>query len=118
MKAARLNTQTFRFEIQEAEVPQITDDEVLINIKAAAINHHELWTLKEKSISKDSSLIMGSDGAGIVAAVGKSVTGLQLGDKVISNPSLSWGDNPRVQGPDFEILGGLPSGHFCRVYCY
>jgi D-arabinose 1-dehydrogenase-like Zn-dependent alcohol dehydrogenase len=47
MKAARLNKQTFRFEIAEVDMPAIAEDEVLINIQTAAINHHELWTLKE-----------------------------------------------------------------------
>jgi NADPH:quinone reductase-like Zn-dependent oxidoreductase len=59
MKVARLNKHTFQFEIVEVEMPQVADEEVLINIKAVAINHHELWTLKEKSISESSSLIMG-----------------------------------------------------------
>jgi NADPH:quinone reductase-like Zn-dependent oxidoreductase len=49
-----------------------------------------------------------------VAAVGKSVTGFQLGDQVMINPSLNWGSSARVQGPDFEILGDYRQGTFAE----
>ena len=114
MKAARIDKQTFRFEIEEVKVPGIEDEEVLVNLKAAAINHHELWTLKEKSISADSNGILGSDGAGVVAGAGKSVIGWQTGDKVVINPSLNWGKNDRVQGPAYEILGDSRQGTFAE----
>jgi zinc-binding alcohol dehydrogenase/oxidoreductase len=114
MKAAHLNPDTFRFQTDEVAMPSKGDDEVLIQVKAASINHHELWTLKEKPALENQSRILGSDGAGIIAGAGSAVSNFKAGDKVIINPSINWGTNPRVQGPRFEILGDARQGTFAE----
>lgn len=114
MKAAILNTQTFKFEIEQCDVPYAGEDEVLVKIKAVSINHHELWTLKERSVPENPGGIIGSDGAGVVAATSPSVNSLKAGDRVMINPSLYWGGNPRSQGTEFEILGDRRQGTFAE----
>lgn len=114
MKVAELNSGTYMFEINKKPVPLAKDNEVLINIKAASINHHELWTVKEKGLTERSSTVLGSDGAGIITQVGKSVSHLRTGDRVVINPSLNWGKNMRAQASDYEILGDFRQGTFAE----
>ncbi len=50
-------------------------------------------------------IILGSDGAGVVHAIGEGVDEIWLNKSVMINPSLNWGGNPRAQQQDFRILG-------------
>jgi NADPH:quinone reductase-like Zn-dependent oxidoreductase len=58
--------------------------------------------------------VPGSDGAGVVRALGSGVGGISQGDEVIIQPGIDWGDDPRVLGPDFKILGGPDDGTFAE----
>jgi len=114
MKAIVLNQNTYKLELKDVENPIISHTDVLIKIKAVSINHHELWTLKEKALKSDSNIILGSDGSGIIMKVGTNVNDLKEGDEVIINPSLNWGSNDKVQGKDYEILGFPKQGTFAE----
>jgi NADPH:quinone reductase-like Zn-dependent oxidoreductase len=64
-------------------------DSVRVRIKAAAINRLDLWVLGGiPGVKIQPGWILGSDGAGIVDAVGDSVQGISPGDHVILNPGL------------------------------
>lgn len=112
MKAIVLNQKTYELETKDVDQPLLSHSNVLIKLKASALNHHELWTLKEKDLKSDSEVIMGSDGAGIIEEVGANVSHLKKGDEVIINPSINWGENDRVHGPNYEILGFPTQGTF------
>ncbi|MDB6169899.1 MAG: Alcohol dehydrogenase zinc-binding domain protein, partial [Verrucomicrobia bacterium] len=79
--------------------------EAVVAIRAAALNHRDLWIKLGQYAGLKWPCIPGSDGAGVVTAVGTGVDRAWIGREVIINPSLDWGDNPDVQGPDFSILG-------------
>ena len=114
MKAIVLNQKTYKLETKDVDQPVLSHTDVLIKLKASAINHHELWTLKEKNLKSDSDIIMGSDGAGIIEEVGAGVNHLKKEDKVIINPSINWGANDRVQEQNYEILGFPKQGTFAE----
>jgi len=114
MKAIVLNQKTYKLEIKDVDKPVVSHFDVLIKLKAASINHHELWTLKEKKLRSDSNIILGSDGSGIVMNIGTDVNGLKKGDEVIVNPSLNWGTNNKVHGENYEILGFPKHGTFAE----
>ncbi|MCG9972773.1 zinc-binding dehydrogenase [Christiangramia crocea] len=114
MKAIVLNQETYKLEISDVEPPKVSDSNVLIKLKAASINHHELWSLKEKDLKSNSNIIIGSDGAGIVREVGSLVKTFKTGDEVIINPSINWGSNERAQGPNYQILGFPGQGTFAE----
>jgi NADPH:quinone reductase-like Zn-dependent oxidoreductase len=114
MKALILNQNTYQFEVRQIDKPQVFNFHVLIRIKAAAINHHELWTIREKELKSDSDIIPGSDGAGIIEEVGDDVKHFSVGDEVIINPSINWGTNDRVHSREFEILGFPTRGTFSQ----
>lgn len=114
MKAIVLNQKTYKLETKDVNQPILSHSNVLIKLKAAALNHHELWSLKEKRLKSASDIIMGSDGAGIIENVGKGVNHLKIGEEVIINPSINWGENDNVQGHNYEILGFPKQGTFAR----
>lgn len=114
MKAAVLNPSTCIFNIKEVSIPVLSDSDVLVQLKAAALNHHELWSLQEKDLKSESDIIMGSDGAGVIVSVGSAIDKSIIGDEVVINPSINWGSNKNVQGADYEILGFPTQGTFAE----
>ena len=62
---------------------------VLLAVHAAALNRLDLWVLAGWSgLRLKLPHIMGSDGAGVVAAVGEGVTRFAVGDRVAVNPTI------------------------------
>lgn len=86
--------------------------EVKIRLKTAGLNHRELFLLESRS-EKDLPFIPGSDGAGVIEAVGEDVPGLTPGTKVIINPSLNW-EKTDLPPAIPEILGGPSDGTFAE----
>ena len=82
--------------------------EVRIKLKTAGLNHRDLFVL-ERHKPDEPELVIGSDGAGIIDAVGEGVEGLSVGQEVIINPSLGWKRNSDAPPAGHEIVG-LP-GH-------
>lgn len=66
--------------------------EVLVRLHAAALNRLDLWVLEGwPSLKLHLPHVMGSDGAGVISALGEGVTGWSVGDRVAINPTLSCG---------------------------
>lgn len=101
--------------IGELPEPEINDDEVLIKIKFAALNHRDLWITKGLYAGIKLPVVLGSDCSGIVAEKGKSVTGFEINDEVIINPGIDWGENELYQSSRFKILG-LPDNGTLEEY--
>jgi zinc-binding alcohol dehydrogenase/oxidoreductase len=87
-------------------------DQVLIRLHNAALNHRDLWLIKEQTQSFPEGIILGSDGAGVVEEVGEDASPMLEGAEVIINPSFNWGNNPAVHGDSFKILGFPDHGTF------
>ncbi|MCC6605979.1 MAG: zinc-binding dehydrogenase [Anaerolineae bacterium] len=101
--------------------PEIGPDEVLLAVKAAALNRLDLWVLEGwPGLNLKLPHIMGSDGAGVVAQVGSRVTDFAVGDRVAVNPTLgSDTDTFGRRGQDnlsdnFAILGEHVDGFFAE----
>ena len=104
---------------EQVPLPDINDNQVLVEIKAAAINHLDIWVRKGiPGISLP--MIIGSDGAGIVVKVGKNVNKFSIGDEVIINPLLFCGNCPSClnnqenQCSSIGILGETTNGTNCE----
>jgi NADPH:quinone reductase-like Zn-dependent oxidoreductase len=87
--------------------PEVGRDEVLVDVKAAALNHLDIWTRRGlPTLDLEMPHIPGSDGAGVVAEVGPDVTRFSEGDRV----ALSAGvgdlrrDDPTLD-PGYHIIG-------------
>jgi NADPH:quinone reductase-like Zn-dependent oxidoreductase len=73
-------------------VPELGPYEVLVEVKAAALNRLDIWvTAGWRGLNLQFPHILGSDGAGFIAKVGSYVTGFEPGDRVAVNPTLSCG---------------------------
>jgi NADPH:quinone reductase-like Zn-dependent oxidoreductase len=81
----------------------------VVRLRAAALNQLDRMMLQDRaSLGRES--VLGSDGAGVVHAIGRDVTTVAPGDEVVISPSLFWGDDPTHPGPDYEILGSPTDG--------
>jgi NADPH:quinone reductase-like Zn-dependent oxidoreductase len=80
------------FAYGELPVPEIGSRDVLLAVKAAALNRLDLWVVEGwPSLRLSFPHVLGSDGAGVIAAAGAEVSGFQVGDRVAVNPTLSCG---------------------------
>ncbi len=78
-------------QVRLLELPEPTPGpgEVVVRIHAAALNRLDLWVLEGwPGLKLKLPHIMGSDGAGVVAAAGPGVTRFQPGDRVAINPTI------------------------------
>lgn len=91
--------------LQAVADPVVEPGQALVRLKAAALNHRDLWVQLGQYANIRLPLVPGSDGAGVVAAVGSPADQDWVGREVIINPALDWGDDERAQGPKFRILG-------------
>ncbi|HEX2853141.1 MAG TPA: zinc-binding dehydrogenase [Opitutaceae bacterium] len=80
-------------------------DEVVVTLKAAALNHRDVWIKQGQYAGLKFPCIPGSDGAGVVSELGAGTDPAWRGREVIVNPSFGWGDSEKAQGPQFSILG-------------
>jgi len=88
----RQHGQLEQIELLELPQPEPGSGEVLLAIKAAALNRLDLWVLAGwPGLQLELPHIMGSDGAGVVAAVGSDVSDFAIGDRVVVNPTVSCG---------------------------
>ncbi|WP_371814482.1 zinc-binding dehydrogenase [Jeotgalicoccus sp. WY2] len=97
----------------EVEQDKMGDDEVVVKIKTAGLNHRDLF-IPNRHNESDSPLVLGSDGAGVIDAVGTNVTNVKVGDEVIVNPALGWEKNSAVPPEGFEITGFPFNGTFAE----
>lgn len=100
--------------LEEVENPTPGQGEVVVRLKAAALNHRDVYISQGQYAGLKFPIIPGSDGVGEIAAAGEGVSGLNVGDAVIINPSLDWGNDPRVAGPHWRILGLPDNGTFAE----
>ena len=87
MKAVRIHQHggidVLRYD--DVPIPEINREQCLIKIKAAALNHLDIW-VRRGIPGVPLPMIMGSDGAGIVEELGKNVTDFSIGDRVLIQP--------------------------------
>jgi NADPH:quinone reductase-like Zn-dependent oxidoreductase len=104
VKAVRIHEdggpEVLRYEDVEDPVPG--SGEVLIRLRAASLNHLDLW-VRQGLPSVPKPRILGADGAGVVAAVGPRANGTIAfgeGDRVLINPGLD--DGARIVGEHMD----------------
>ena len=92
MKAIRIHAHggLEQLRVDELNVPQPGPGQVLVEIKAAALNHLDIWVRKGIPGLR-LPLILGSDGSGVVQEVGSGVTQFAVGDKVVAQPGYGCG---------------------------
>ncbi|MFY9719447.1 MAG: alcohol dehydrogenase catalytic domain-containing protein, partial [Candidatus Cybelea sp.] len=83
--------------VDEVPVPQPGDGEVLVRIRAAALNRRDLFITQGLYPNIRLPVTLGSDGAGEVG-----------GEAVVIDPMLHWGDDARVWDAATATILGMP----------
>jgi len=114
MKATVLTAVKKPLEVREVPDLAAAPGQAIVRLKAAALNHRDLWTQLGLYPGIKLPITLGSDGAGTVTSVGSTTDQSWVGREVIINPALEWGADPRAQGPNFRILGLPDHGTFAE----
>jgi len=78
--------------VEEVEAPSAASGEVVLQVRAAALNHLDLWVrMGRPGMDLAFPHVLGSDAAGVVAEVSHGVRGIAPGDEAILNPGLPCG---------------------------
>ena len=108
-------------EVADLPVPEPGPKEVRVRLKAAALNHLDVWVRKGVASPKlPLPHVLGADGSGVVDAVGPGVEGFAPGDEVVINPGLSCGLCERCLAgednlcPRYQILGEHRHGTYAE----
>jgi len=77
--------------LEDVPVPQPNADEVLIRVKACAVDQFDLTIRDGKFPTAKTPIILGHEIAGVVESVGSNVDKIQIGDRVTSTLYLTCG---------------------------
>jgi NADPH:quinone reductase-like Zn-dependent oxidoreductase len=109
------------FRFTDVLEPPIGPDDVLIRVRACALNHLDLWIRRGlPNMTLHFPQILGSDIAGEIAQVGENVSNVRVGDKVLLAPGLSCGQCAQcISGHDnfckkYVLFGAGPPGGYAQ----
>jgi NADPH:quinone reductase-like Zn-dependent oxidoreductase len=112
------------FELLSVERPSPETNEVVIDVAAAALNHQDLFAVRElEHYVPDYPFWGGGDMSGHVDEVGSNVDNWDVGDRVVVNPAVSCGDCEFcIQGEqsmcvDYKVYGEHRKGGFAEYVC-
>lgn len=103
-----------KLQLESVADPLPGPGEAAVRLRAAALNHRDVWIRKGQYAGIKLPIILGSDGAGSVSAVGPGGDASFVGKSVVINPGFEWGDDERVQGANFRILGLPDDGTYAE----
>ena len=100
--------------LEDWPAPLPGSGEVVVRVRAAAINHRDVWIRRGQYAGIRLPAILGSDASGEVTAVGDDVSKSWIGREVVIDPSLGWGPDPRAQAASFHLLGMPTEGTYAE----
>lgn len=109
-------------EYTEAPDPTIKANEVLVEVKACALNHLDIWARGGlPGVAIPLPHILGNDISGVVREVGALVSWVQAGDEVMLQPGVSCGHCAECLAGrdnlcrDYDILGYRRDGGYAEL---
>ncbi len=106
---------------EDLPMPTIGPDEVLIKVKACALNHLDIWIRQgNPAYPMPMPHVSGSDVAGIVEQVGAQADHVTVGQRVFVSPGIScWKCEPCLAGRDnfcksYSLLGAMMHGGYAE----
>jgi len=102
-------------QVEDVPDPRPEAGEAVVRLRAAALNHRDVWIRTGRYAGIRLPIILGSDGAGEVVETGPGVDPAWRGREVVIDPTLGWGDGERVQGRAFQILGLPRDGTYAEL---
>lgn len=139
VRPSRYGDPASAFKGEVVPTPSLAPDEVLVAVQAAGINYNNVWAargypvdqvaVRNKHGEPEDFHVGGSDASGVVYAVGRDVTGLDVGAEVVihpgwweaSDPWIAAGKDPMI-APSARIWGYDTNygsfGQFTRVQAH
>ncbi|MCC8977853.1 crotonyl-CoA carboxylase/reductase [Bradyrhizobium acaciae] len=126
IRRERHGTPENAMKLEVVDTPAIGPEDALVMVMAAGVNYNGVWAALGQPVSpfdihRHSHHIAGSDGAGIVWAVGHRVRGWKVGDEVVLHCHQDDGDDVECNGgdpmlsPSHRIWGyETPDGSFAQ----
>jgi trans-2-enoyl-CoA reductase len=92
-------------ELIDMETTAVGDDDALIDVEAAAINPSHLLTLSGNyGVQPELPAVPGAEGTGIIGEVGRNVTNVAIGDRVMIPPYTgTWRQQVVVKAADIAV---------------
>jgi len=124
MKAVIFNQHGGPDVLQYTDVPdpQIKANEVLVEVKACALNHLDIWTRAGlRGVEIPLPRILGNDVAGVVREVGELVNWIEPGAEVLVQPGVSCGhclaclEGRDNMCPEYDIIGYRRNGGYAEL---
>lgn len=103
MKALIFTAQGEPLQLGDYPDPTPGEGEVLVQLRAAALNHRDVFITQGLYPNIRTPAVLGSDGAGWCD-----------GREVIVNPGTGWGDNPAYPSRNYQVLGMPNDGTFAQ----
>lgn len=103
--------------IADLGTPAPGPGEVRVAVKAASLNHRELFIVHGQYPGMTVPTSLGCDGAGVVDMVGERVGNVAVGDEVVIYPGRNWGPDRAAPGADFGLLGMPFPGTIAEYVC-
>ena len=117
MKAVQINGYSKQIDtvVRDIPKPELSDTEVLLRVKAAAVNPVELLILTGSiKLIQDYTmpLTLGNECSGVIEEVGSKVTGFQKGDRVYTRlPLHKIGAFAEYVAVDQKAIAKMPEGY-------
>lgn len=106
-------------ELLEVETPEIGSDEVLIDVAYAALNHQDIFAVRElEHYITEYPFWGGGDASGEIIALGTNVAGWEVGDRVVVDPTITCGmcqycnRGDHSMCDEYEVFGEHRKGGF------
>src|SRR5581483_6057841 len=97
--------------LDEVAVPEPAPGQVLVAMKAVSLNYRDLAVVTGRYPRNAAQpVVICSDGAGEVVAVGDGVASLRAGDRVVGSFFQNWLTGPFVREYGASALGGAIDG--------
>lgn len=107
--------------VEDIPDPQPARGQAVIEVRAAALNHLDIWVRKGgRGLPLAFPHVLGSDAAGVVARLGDGVENLAVEDEVVLNPGVSCGScefcnrGEQSECVSFGIVGLSRAGTFAE----
>ncbi|HEY0382790.1 MAG TPA: NAD(P)-dependent alcohol dehydrogenase [Candidatus Elarobacter sp.] len=102
------------FRVEQVDDPQPAAGETLVKVSRAAFNRRDVFISQGLYPGIQLPCIPGSDGVGTVAAHGDGAQGSAVGTRVVIDPTLGWGPDPRIWLRTAQVLGMPHQGTFAE----
>lgn len=80
-------------ELGERPLPEPGPGEVRVKMTLSPIHNHDLWTIRGSyGVKPNLPAQAGSEAAGVIEALGEGVSGLSIGQRIVTNAPGTWSE--------------------------